>query len=993
MMGFKFHYQVHCLLFFLYVGFKVDSTIICNPEDSLALLQFKNTSAFNVTASYSVMNFCNPKTLSWVRGTDCCFWEGVTCNNLTGNVIGLDLSSSCLSGIIDNNNTLFQLSHLQRFSLAETDQFTPIPSAFCWLRELTHLNLSKSGFSGLIPLEISHLSKLVSLDLSDPIQLSFGKQTFALLAQNLTRLSFLHLGSVVMSSVSPDLLLNLSSSISILSLGDTGMNGKFPTDIFCLPGLHILDLSSNINLAGFLPQSNWSSPFRFLELSYTSFKGEIPDSIGNLKFLQRMHFEGCYFTGTIPASIGNLTQLIALSSNYNALTGQLPSSTSKLKQLTDLYLSRNSLAGRIPNFGNLSKLIHLDLSHNNFSGPLSNHLNQLLSLIEIDLSNNFLTGIIPFELFSLPSFVSLKLSDNAFSGPIDPFQPSNSLESVFLNNNKISGSIPSSTFELVNLTYLDLSSNNFRGTLQLDMLLQLKFLSEIKLSYNTLLSFNFNATFKNISSELATFEMSSCNINGEFPSNLRIVEFLFVLDLSNNKIHGGILKSELGGWKSLAHLNLARNFLTYIEHHPWRNIVSLDLSNNMLQGSLLVPPFKTETFLVSNNELTGVIPPSICNLSSLLHLSLSNNNLNGRILQCFGSLALLMLHLQKNNLHGSIPDIFANSSELISLDLNGNKLEGRLPRSLVDCIWLEVINVGNNKIRDEFPYWLGTLSELKVLVLRSNRFYGPIQISKSLFHFSNLQILDLSHNEFKGFLPRKLFQNLGAMMDVAINEPEARYIGDYYYNDSVVVTMKGRDLYMTQIITIFKAIDLSYNNFQGEIPGILENFKSLIVLNLAHNSITGDIPSGLGNLKALESLDLSLNKLYGRIPVQLGGQFDTFTGDYFIGNKGLCGRPLPKKCNNDLKPQLPPPVSEGEDDNTIEFVWKIAMMGYGSGLVIGLSIGYIVFSTGKPWWLVKMVESGQQKIVRRYGRRRCSDETGSNQVLIVMVLCLNCSVC
>ncbi|XP_044472668.1 receptor-like protein 9DC3 [Mangifera indica] len=387
--------------------------------------------------------------------------------------------------------------------------------------------------------------------------------------------------------------------------------------------------------------------------------------------------------------------------------------------------------------------------------------------------------------------------------------------------------------------------------------------------------------------------------------------------------------------------------------------------------------------------MTGLIPPSICNLSSLMYLSLSDNNLKGRIPQCFGSLGLFMLHLQKNNLHGSIPGTFANLSYLTSLDLNGNKLEGRLPRSLVNCSLLEVINVGNNTIRDEFPHWLGTLPELKVLVLRSNKFHGPIHYSKSLFHFSNLQILDLSHNEFKGFLPRKLFLNLRAMMHVANNEPEAQYIGDYY-RDSVVVTMKGLDIEMTCIITIFTAIDLSHNNFQGEIPGILQNFKSLIVLNFAHNSLTGEIPSALENLKALESLDLSSNKLYGSIPAQLesltflsllnlsynqlsgtiprGGQFDTFTSDYFIGNKGLCGRPLPKKCYNDLKLQPPPPISEGEDDNTIEFVWKIAMMGYGSGLVIGLSIGYIVFSTGKPWWLVKMVESGQQKIVRRYGR-------------------------
>ncbi|KAK9204401.1 hypothetical protein WN943_014661 [Citrus x changshan-huyou] len=47
----------------------------------------------------------------------------------------------------------------------------------------------------------------------------------------------------------------------------------------------------------------------------------------------------------------------------------------------------------------------------------------------------------------------------------------------------------------------------------------------------------------------------------------------------------------------------------------------------------------------------------------------------------------------------------------------------------------------------------------------------------------------------------------------------------------------------------------------------------------------------------------------------------------------------------------------------------MAKMGYASGLVIGLSIGYMVFSTGKPQWLVMMVEGDQQKKDRRARRR------------------------
>ena len=38
----------------------------------------------------------------------------------------------------------------------------------------------------------------------------------------------------------------------------------------------------------------------------------------------------------------------------------------------------------------------------------------------------------------------------------------------------------------------------------------------------------------------------------------------------------------------------------------------------------------------------------------------------------------------------------------------------------------------------------------------------------------------------------------------------------------------------------------------------------------------------------------------------------------------------------------------------------MAKIGYASGLVIGLSIGYMVFSAGKPQWSVRMVEGDHQ---------------------------------
>ncbi|MBA0606794.1 hypothetical protein Godav_019208, partial [Gossypium davidsonii] len=79
-----------------------------------------------------------------------------------------------------------------------------------------------------------------------------------------------------------------------------------------------------------------------------------------------------------------------------------------------------------------------------------------------------------------------------------------------------------------------------------------------------------------------------------------------------------------------------------------------------------------------------------------------------------------------NKLHGAIPSTFAKGCALKNLNLNSNHLEGPLKPSITNCKDVQVLDVGNNMINDSFPHWIEALSELQVLVLRSNKFHGPI---------------------------------------------------------------------------------------------------------------------------------------------------------------------------------------------------------------------------------------------------------------------------
>ncbi|GFZ21191.1 receptor like protein 7 [Actinidia rufa] len=757
--------------------------------------------------------------MSWNESaTDCCLWDGVTCDELTGHVIGLDLSCGQLYGTFDANSSLFQLPHLQRLNLAYNDfNSSRIPYAFGSFANLTHLNLSNSWFSGAIPSKISLLSKLISLDLSsDVVYLRLELHHFRMFLENLTQVQELVLNGVNISSVLPDSLTNLSS-LTHLELEWTGLQGNIPNNIFHLPKLQRLVLGINEDLRGNLPKVNWSSSssLNVLDLSLTSLSGELPHSFGYLKSLNYLGLNNCRLSRSITKWIGNLTQINYLFLSRNAFIGTIPSAISELQNLNMLSLSYNSLNGTIPSW-----------------------------------------------LLNLPSLYYLNLRGNELTGQINEFPHKSPLEIIYLSGNKLYGPIPQSVSKLSNLSYLDLSSNNLSGVVELKMFSNLKLLKRLYLSNNNIsIRSNINISFPSITS----FMMSSCKID-EFPSFLRTSMNLDKLDLSNNKIHGTV-PEWITGKTSLSYLNLSNNFLTSIERFPLgEKLENLDLHSNLLEGPLPIPPPSTRYFSISQNKLSGEIPSSICNAKVLVILDLSHNNFSSAIPSCLGNFSefLSILNLKSNAFHGAIPLTFGKYSNLRNLDLNGNQFEGPVPPSLSNCKSLEVLDLGNNKINDSFPYWLGSLPELQVLVLRSNQFHGPIDSSKGKLPFPKLRIVDLSHNNFIGHLPGRYFQNFKAMKNTTM--PNEKYMRTAFYHDSVTVTMKGLYIELVSILTVFTTIDLSCNKFSGEIPDAIGELIALHVLNLSHNTLTGHIPSRFGDLENPESLDLSSNQLVGKIP-------------------------------------------------------------------------------------------------------------------------------
>uniref|UniRef100_A0A8R7QLV3 Leucine-rich repeat-containing N-terminal plant-type domain-containing protein n=3 Tax=Triticum urartu TaxID=4572 RepID=A0A8R7QLV3_TRIUA len=91
---------------------------------------------------------------SWQKERqDCCQWAGITCNNVTGHVIKLDLGGRYyLVGQI--SPSLLSLEHLEYLDLWGTRLCGPggrVPEFLGSLNNLRHLDLSGMSFSGMVP--------------------------------------------------------------------------------------------------------------------------------------------------------------------------------------------------------------------------------------------------------------------------------------------------------------------------------------------------------------------------------------------------------------------------------------------------------------------------------------------------------------------------------------------------------------------------------------------------------------------------------------------------------------------------------------------------------------------------------------------------------------------------------------------------------------------------------------------------------------------------
>ncbi|GMP59352.1 hypothetical protein CsSME_00022657 [Camellia sinensis var. sinensis] len=642
------------------------------------------------------------------------------------------------------------------------------------------------------------------------------------------------------------------------------------------------------------------------------------------------------------------------------------------------------LGGKInPSLLDLKHLHYLDLSMNNFVGiQVPELLGSLKNLRYLNLSP------ILHCLGNQTSFEYISLASNSFYGPIPVSLGRLSfLRELDVSSNKLNGSVPTSIGQLSKLKKLDISNNSFGGMVSELHFVRLVSLKELSLSSNFL-------ALNNISSnwippfQLEVIKMASCMLGPQFPPWLQTQRHVEELIMSNASISDTIPDWFENVYSQVNHLDLSHNQLSgrlpkfEESNRPHRrlslnsnkfegpltplpsDVVSLDLSNNLLSGplSLIDDDDDREVrlifLLLPNNRLNGRIPAYLCKIKTMHVIDLSNNQLSGEIPQCMGDLQeLRVLDLANNSLHGRVPTSLG-SLQLISLHLRHNRFRGRLPSSLQNLTNLVTLDLGQNAFHGSIPLWIGEkLSKLKFLCLRSNSFYGDIP--PQLCRLSSLQLLNLAQNNISGNILH-CFGNFTAMV---VSKWALGFLVYTEYQENIFDSMKGRDLEYTKTMTYLTSIDLSNNNLVGEIPKEMMDLLGLRSFNVAGNHLQGRIPERIGDLKQLESLDMSRNKFSGPIPPSLstlnyishlnlsfnnlsgqiptGDQLQTLDDQsIYIGNDGLCGVPLLKSCRSDKSRDGDHiHIGERKDGDDSEFLW------FYTGIGPGFFFGFLGVST------------------------------------------------
>ena len=714
-----------------------------NLSESSDWLQLTNTlpSLFDLRLSYSQLSFIPPTLtvnfsslltldlsgnqfentliLSWIFGLRNLVSLDLSYNHFQS-PIPIDLHNMTslrhlnLSGNYFNHtipNWLYSFSRLEFLILRSSNLQGTISSAIGNLTSAISIDLSGNELGGKLPRSLGNLCNLRELKLSynkwnqeiseileslsgclskrlEILDLSFsqlhGHLTDELgVFKNLVKLSFWN------NSISGPLPVSLGSlsSLTGLDLSNNLFNGTIPQNFWQLSKLDTLYIESNM-LEGVVSKShfsnltrlntfyafgnrltlnvsrNWIPSFQLKQLNLRSWNlgPKFPMWLCSQSHLQYLDISNTQISDVIPHSFWNLSsQLEYLNLSHNQINGEIPNSP-MFFSTSVIDLSSNNFKGPLPCIS--SKVIVLDLSNNSLSGSISQFLcfkrNEPKQIEFLNLEKNCLSGKIPDCWKKWNNLVVLNLGKNNFCGIVPTSMGSlTNLNSLHLNNNKFSGNLPLSLKNCEELVVVDVAENDFVG--------------------------NIPSWIGHRFSSLMILSLRSNKFHGYIPAELCALSLLQILDLSQNKLFGRMPRC-VKNFSAMATNNISNDHMnSYLSTSYYGESLPLESALLVIKGkiyeySTILQLVKSIDF--SKNYLSGEIPEEVTSLRGLQSLNLSYNLLIGNIPMNIGTMVLLeSIDFSMNHLSSKIPSSMSSLTFLSHLNLSYNNLTGKIPLS------------------------------------------------------------------------------------------------------------------------------------------------------------------------------------------------------------------------------------------------------------------------------------------------------------------------
>mmetsp|Transcript_13108 Transcript_13108/g.18560 ORF Transcript_13108/g.18560 Transcript_13108/m.18560 type:complete len:908 (+) Transcript_13108:46-2769(+) len=235
--------------------------------------------------------------------------------------------------------------------------------------KVVEIDFNGGDLTGTLPIELTLLSDLTSLDLFGNYMHNYGDEGNAWLGQ-LTNLRYLNYGDTFFEydgiPTEIGLLTNLRhyeadytvyygplrgeifeslTQLEILIIGGNSYGSPVPTQLSALPKLkyfyiedsHVTgDLDYLENMTSLVDHAAYGNP---------ALGGTIPSTLPTT--LKGLAMHDCSITGTIPSEMGLLTDMQQIWFNSNELSGVIPSEIGKMTKLQKFNVSDNNIVGNV----------------------------------------------------------------------------------------------------------------------------------------------------------------------------------------------------------------------------------------------------------------------------------------------------------------------------------------------------------------------------------------------------------------------------------------------------------------------------------------------------------------------------------------------------------------------------------------------------------------------------------------------------------------------